>query len=83
MDRQNSGDIKSIIEFLQKKINDIENPKNKGFFYLEEKNVIIDPIKPFDIIIDELWKLFVLNNEKNNYNRKVSLLKGNRKIVIN
>ena len=40
-------------------------------------------MKTFDIISDEVRKLFdELKKENANYNGKVSLLKGNRKIII-
>ena len=39
-------------------------------------------MKTFDIITDEVWKLFDFRNENSNCNGKVSILKGNRKILI-
>ena len=80
LDKQNSeGDINDIIE---RKINKIQNSNNKEFCCLKEKDVVIDPMKPFDIISDEVWKLFVLKNKSNNNSGKVSLLKGKGKILI-
>ena len=36
----------------------------------------------FDIISDEAWKLFNNNNKNFNFNEKISLKKGNKKIII-
>lgn len=73
-------DEKEVINFIQENIQNINIDKldNKTIYY-ENK---VDPMKSFDIITDELWNLFDLKNENINYNGKVSILKGNRKIII-
>jgi hypothetical protein len=39
-------------------------------------------MKSFDIISDDVWKLFDSKKENSEYNGKVSILKGNKKIII-
>ena len=39
-------------------------------------------MKQFDIISDEVWNLFDAKNDNLNYNGKVSIKKGNRKILV-
>ena len=85
LDKQNSdGDENSICKFLQENIksNNLENLNNIGIYCLKGQNNYLDPMKTFDIISDEVWRLFHSKNENDKYNGKVSLLKGNRKILI-
>ena len=83
LDKQNSDEIKnSICDFIQEntKSNYIKYLNNIEFYCLKDKKN--DLMKSFDIISDEVWKLFDINNINDKYNGKVSLLKGNRKILI-
>ena len=76
-------DVCQYIDFDSKKIDELKVLNNKSIYYGRENNDIVDPLKTFDIISHEVWKLFdELKNENANYNGKVSLLKGNRKIII-
>ena len=62
------------------------NINSKSFPELKNKNIYendaVDPMKSFDIISDDVWKLFDQKNENSKYNGKVSILKGNKKIII-
>ena len=74
-----SSDNKEInIEYKNKEVLTLSN--NKTIYYDNKK--LINPLKSFDLITDEVWKLFDLKNENINFNGKVSILKGNRKILI-
>lgn len=74
----------NIYEFIEKNINPIEIGKlnNKTIYYAFKNRKQIDPMKSFDLISDELWKLFDINNENSIYNGEVSILKGIGKIII-
>ena len=83
LDKQNSNEIKNnICDFIQEntKSNYIKNLTEIGNYCL--KNKINDIMKSFDIISDEVWKLFDIKNINDKYNEKFSLLKGNKKILI-
>ena len=85
LDKQNSdGDKIKINNFFQEKIksNCVENLNNLGIYCSKENNNYLDPMKTFDIISDEVWRLFDIKNENIACDGKVSLLKGNRKILI-
>jgi hypothetical protein len=62
------------------------NINSKSFPELKNKNIYendaVDPMKSFDIISDDVWKLFDQKNENSKYNGKVSILKGNKKKII-
>lgn len=80
-----NGDENSINKSIKEKvksINYIEDFNNIGIYCLKENNNYLDPMKTFDIISDEFWRLFDIKNKNVIYNGKVSLLKGNRKILI-
>lgn len=55
-------------------------------FNLENKKIYnkdgVNPMESFDIISDDVWKLFDKKNENSEFNGKVSILKGNKKIII-
>ena len=86
LEKKSSGgivDVCQYIDFDSKKIDGLKGLNNKSIYYGRENNDSVDPLKTFDIISDEVWKLFdTLKNENANYNGKVSLLKGNRKVII-
>jgi len=62
------------------------NINSKMFHKLQNKNIYatggVNPMNSFDIISDDVWKLFDQKNENSEYNGKVSILKGNKKIII-
>ena len=67
---------------LQKNIKQLNLDKlNNQTIYYEGSNNI-NPMKKFDIISDDVWRLFNINNDNSQYNGKISILKGNRKIII-
>ena len=74
----------NVLKFFEENIKkiDIDKLDNKSIYYDIDNIDKIDLMKPFDIITDEVWKLFDLKNENVKYNGKVSILKGNRKIII-
>ena len=78
----NNKDYSNICKVIEENIQNIniDNLDNKSIYYDNLDKV--DPMKPFDIITDEVWRLFDLKNENLKYNGKVSILKGNRKIII-
>ena len=83
LDKKDSDEVKkSISNTIQEttKSNYIKNLNKIGIYCLKDNNK--DPMKAFDIISDEVWKLFNITNENDSYSGKVSLLKGNRKILI-
>ena len=71
-----------------KEICDIIRKKNINSkeFKLRNENIYtkdaVNPMKSFDIISDDVWKLFDQKNENSEFNGKVSILKGNKKIII-
>ena len=75
LNQQNQQDQKNIPEKLDKL-------DNKTIYYEVGNKDSVDPMKTFDIITDEVWRLFDIKDENKNYNGKVSILKGNRKIII-
>ena len=83
LDKKYSDEVKkSISNTIQEgtKSNFIKKLSEIGIYCLKDKNN--DPMKTFDIISDEVWKLFNISNENDSYSGKVSLLKGKRKILI-
>lgn len=67
------------IEKYIKKIN-IDNLNNKRIYYADKK--VIDPMRTFDLISEDAWKLFDTNNLNAEYNGKVSVKEGYKKIII-
>ena len=63
-----------------------KNNINSKKFNLENKKIYnkdgVNPMESFDIISDDVWKLFDKKNENSEFNGKVSILKGNKKIII-
>jgi hypothetical protein len=55
---------------------------DKSIYNKEKKKYLINPMKRFDLISDEVWKLFSKNTNIKNCDGKISLLKGNKKIII-
>ena len=77
-------DKEPIFKFIKKNMkgkNSIEL-NNESIYYPIENNYLIDPMKSFLIITDQAWKAFDIKKENIKYNGKVSLLKGNKKIII-
>lgn len=73
-----------IREFIKKNMNDKELTKlnNQNIYYNIKDKFLIDPMKEFDLVSDEAWASFDIKNENSKYNGKVSILKGNKKIII-
>ena len=65
----------SIKSKTQEKLN------NKEIYYKIDSKNVIDPMKEFYLVSDDVWKLLDKENENVNYNGKVSILKGNKKII--
>ena len=63
-------------------INKIEKLDNSTIYYDKQKINAIDPMKSFDIVTDEVWNVLNINNDNLNFNGKISILKGNNKIII-
>jgi len=84
--KEDTEDKKKIYEIIKKSLNsgNLYNIKldNKGIYKKEKDKYLIKPMKPFDIISDEVWKLFSKNTNTKNCDGKISLLKGNKKIII-
>ena len=77
-------DYSNICKYIEKNIKNINVDKldNKQIYYDSDNLDKVDPMKSFDIITDEVWRLFDSKDENLKYNGKVSILKGNRKIII-
>ena len=75
-----------ICSFLEKNINSLNinnlNLDNNSIYYIIPNKQLIDPMKSFDLISDDIWKMFDINNKNIKCNGKVSILKGNKKILI-
>ena len=82
-EKEYKGEDGKIIEFIKKntKSKRIEKINNEKIYYPISNKKIIDPMKTFDLISDEAWNLFALNT-KSNYDGKVSILGGKRKILV-
>jgi hypothetical protein len=77
---KNGNDYQSYFEKNIKEFN-LDKLNNQTIYY--EGNNNIDPMKKFDIISDDAWRLFnIKNNDNSQYNGKISILKGNGKIII-
>ena len=84
LDKTNyKGDEEKIIKFIREnaKSKEIAKLNNKTIYYPISNKKIIDPMQTFDLISDEAWNLFASNNNTN-YDGRVSILGGNRKILI-
>ena len=55
---------------------------NKSIYNIKEGKYLINPMKRFDLISDEVWKIFSKNTNIENCDGKISLLQGNKKIII-
>ena len=77
------GEEEKIIEFIKKnaKSNTIEKLNNEKIYYPISNKKIINPMQSFDLISDEAWNLFA-QNTNSNYDGKVYILGGNKKILI-
>ena len=84
LEKEKIRDQEKIIKFLEKniKVKGLEKLNNEYIYYDIKDKYLIDPMKSFDLISDVAWKLFDIKNENLKYNGKVSILKGNRKIII-
>ena len=77
---KNENDYQNYFQKNIKKFN-LDKLNNQTIYY--EGNNSIDPMQKFDIISDEAWRLFnIKNNDNSQYNGKISILKGNGKIII-
>ena len=84
LEKEKIRDQEKIIKFLEKniKVKGLEKLNNEYIYYDIKDKYLIDPMKSFDLISDVAWKLFDIKNENLKYNGEVSILKGNRKIII-
>ena len=84
--KESIEDEKKIFEIVKKSLNsgNLFNLKldNKSIYTKNGDQYLINPMKPFDLISDEVWKLFSKNTNNKNCEGKISLLKGNKKIII-
>ena len=84
--KESIKDEKKIFEIIKKSLNsgNLFNLKldNKSIYTKNGDQYLINPMKPFDLISDEVWKLFSKNTNNKNCEGKISLLKGNKKIII-
>jgi hypothetical protein len=77
---KNGNDYQNYLQENIKEYN-LDKLNNQTIYY--EGNNTIDPMKKFDIISDDAWRLFnIKNNDNSQYNGKISILKGNGKIII-
>ena len=78
------GSDENISKFIENNSNpnEIEYLNNKTIYYDIKNKLLINPMNPFDLISDEAWKLFDSDNKNSKYNGRVSILEGNKKILI-
>lgn len=83
------GDYKTIYNFIVKKlfIKNYQNQKlkkliNKRIYSDFSNQKIINPYSKYDVISEEFWRLVDLKKENKDYDGKISLLKGNKKLII-
>ena len=76
-------DKNKIFEIIKQSLNSGTHP-NLKFDYksIYDEKCLINPIKPFDLISDDVWKLFSKSNDNKSCDGKVSLLIGKNKIII-
>ena len=79
IDEQDYKQILNVFEKYLHQIN-IESLNNKCIYYDNQKE--IDPMKTFDLISDDSWKSFDINNLNSEYNGLVSVKEGYKKIII-
>ena len=60
----------------------IDKLNNQTIYYEDNNRYYVDPMKNFDIVTDDVWKLFDTDNNNSLFNGKVSILEGNGKIII-
>jgi hypothetical protein len=79
-------DENKIFEIIKKNLNsgNLLNLKldNKSIYNKKKEKYLINPMKRFDLISDEVWKMFSKNTNIKNCDGKIFLLKGNKKIII-
>mgnify|MGYP002624805756 CR=1 FL=1 len=85
-------DLISYDSLTKKKNEEIIDIIKKNYIHqkkldkLQNKNIYdsnkVNPMKSFDIISDDVWKLFDQKKENSEFNGKVSILKGNKKILV-
>ena len=84
--KESIEDKNKISEIIKKSLNsgNLFNAKldNKSIYNIKNDKYLINPMKPFDLISDKVWKLFTKNTSNKNCEGKISLLKGNKKIII-
>ena len=84
--KENLGkDYEKIYKYMEQNIKNksIDQLNNKNIYYKMKKDKnIIDPMKLFYLITNDAWVSFDIKNNNINYDGKVSILKGKRKIII-
>ena len=81
---QNTLDKKDTYNFIKKNIQleKIGKSNDQNLYYDNKNSYYVNSLKSYDIISNDVWKLFDLKNENQKYDTNVSILKGNRKIII-
>ena len=77
------GNFKTLCSKIESSIKSKTQEKlnNKEIYYNIDSKKVIDPMKEFYLVSDDVWKLLDKENENVNYDGKVSILKGNKKII--
>lgn len=78
------GNHNSLYTFIEKNIKSKKQEKlnNQEIYFKINGKKVIDPMKTYYLISEDTWKLFDIKNENSNYDGNVSILKGNKKIII-
>ena len=81
---KNTLDKKDIHNFIKKNIQleEIGKLNDQNLNYDKNNSSYVNSLKSYDIISNDVWKLFELKNENQKYDTNVSILKGNKKIII-
>ncbi len=79
---QNYNNIINYIKTKNIQINKIDKLNNQSIYYVDNDKYLVNPMKTYDIITDDVYRLLDKNNENSKFNGKVSILKGNKKIII-
>ena len=78
----NYNNIFNYIKTKNIQINKIDKLNNQSIYYVDNDKYLVNPMKTYDIITDDVYRLLDKNNENSKFNGKVSILKGNKKIII-
>lgn len=79
---QNYNNIFNYIKTKNIQINKIDKLNNQSIYYVDNDKYLVNPMKTYDIITDDVYRLLDKNNENSKFNGKVSILKGNKKIIV-